>query len=371
MMEKLGINMNKTLTLVVPTYNESANITLLVEKIAEALSNYKYEILFIDDNSRDGTADVIDSLKKDYPVRVIVRRDEKGLASAVVRGFENAANETIVVMDADLQHPPAIIPSLINAINQGADIAVASRYVPGGGCADWSGLRKLISRGAIFLAWLVLPAARKVKDPMSGFFALKRSVIEGKKLDPIGYKILLETLVLGSYRKVTEVPFEFQLREQGESKLNLNQEYEYLRHLARLAKKSGEMARFLKFGLVGGSGVLVNLGLLWVFTEQAGLHYVLSAVIAIETSIITNFLLNNFVTFSDRRPSGRKGFFGNMAKFNLVSLGGLLINLAILTLLTEVAGLFYMLSNLFGIAGATFWNFFVNNWWTWKDSKPL
>lgn len=363
--------MNKTLTLVVPTYNEKANITPLVEKIAAALSGYEYEVLFVDDNSSDGTAQAIDSLKKDYPVRVIVRRNEKGLASAVVRGFENASHELIVVMDADLQHPPAIIPNLVAAINEGADIVVASRYIPGGGCADWSGLRKLISRGAIFLAQLVLPAARKVKDPMSGFFALKRSVIEGKKLEPIGYKILLETLVLGSYRKVVEVPFQFQLREQGKSKLNLNQEYEYLRHLARLAKRSGEAVRFIKFCLVGGSGVLVNFGLLWLLTEQAGFHYVLSAAIAIETSIITNFLLNNFVTFSDRRASGRKGFFGNMAKFNLVSLGGLLINVAILALLTEVAGFYYMFSNLFGIAGATLWNFFVNNWWTWKGSKPL
>ncbi len=361
--------MSKSLTLVIPTYNESSNIIPLVERIEAALRGHDYEILFVDDDSRDGTADVINNLKNTHPVRVIVRRDEKGLASAVVRGFSEARNEVLVVMDADLQHPPDIIPRLLGAIEDGADISIASRYVPGGGCADWSGVRKLISRVAIFMARLVLPPARKVKDPMSGFFALKRSVLEHKNLQPIGYKILLEVLVLGSYRKVVEVPFQFQLRQQGDSKLNINQEYEYMRHLFRLSRRSGEIARFIKFCLVGGSGVLVNFGLLWLLTERAGLHYAVSAVFAIETSIITNYLLNNFVTFKDRRMPGVKTFIGNMAKFNLVSLGGLVINLAILTFLTEIAGLFYMISNLFGIAGATLWNFFVNNWWTWKDSK--
>ncbi|MDD4322181.1 MAG: glycosyltransferase family 2 protein [Dehalococcoidales bacterium] len=361
--------MKKSVTVVVPTYNESENISPLVGQIAKSISGYDYEILFVDDNSTDGTFEAIEALKGEYPVRAIVRRDEKGLASAVVKGFENARNDLIVVMDADLQHPPEIIPRLLDALEGGADLAVGSRYTPGGGCSEWSGLRKLISRGAIMLAGMALPKARKVKDPMSGFFALKRKVITGIRLDPIGYKILLEVLVLGKYNQVIEVPFQFQLREQGESKLNLNQQYEYLRHLLRLSIRSGEFARFVKFCLVGGSGVLVNMGLLWLLTEKAGLFYALSSVFAIETSIITNYLLNNFVTFKDRRVPGAKPFLINLAKFNLVSLGGLVINLGILSFFTEIIGFHYMVSNLIGIAGATMWNYFVNNWWTWKDSS--
>lgn len=361
--------MKKSVTIVVPTYNESKNISPLVGKIAKSISGYDYEILFVDDNSTDGTLEAIEALKSEHPVRVIVRRDEKGLASAVVKGFENARNELIVVMDADLQHPPEIIPRLLDALEGGADLAVGSRYAPGGGCSEWSGLRKLISRGAIILAGMALPKARKVKDPMSGFFALKRRVISGVRLDPIGYKILLEVLVLGEYNQAVEVPFQFQLRERGRSKLNLNQQYEYLRHLLRLSIRSGEFARFVKFCLVGGSGVLVNMGLLWLLTEKAGLFYALSSIFAIETSIITNYLLNNFVTFKDRRIPGTKPFLINMAKFNLVSLGGLIINLGVLSFFTEIIGFHYMLSNLIGIAGATMWNYFVNNWWTWKDSS--
>ena len=363
--------MKDNVTIIVPTYNESDNIVPLVEQIAKRLSRYNYEILFIDDNSTDGTAMVIDSLKSSYPVRVIVRYDEKGLASAVVKGFENAKHDLIVVMDADLQHPPEMIPRLLDKLDDGADLAVGSRYVLGGGCSEWSGFRKLISRGAIIFAALALHQSRKVKDPMSGFFALQRKVIDGIKLDPIGYKILLEVLVLGKYNRVVEVPFQFQLREQGKSKLDLNQQYEYLHHLLRLSVRSGEFARFVKFCLVGGSGVLVNMGLLWLLTEKAGLFYALSSVFAIETSIITNYLLNYFVTFKDRQVPGAKSFLVRLVKFNLVSLGGLVINLGILSFFTEIVGFHYMLSNLIGIAGATLWNYFVNNWWTWKDSNPV
>jgi dolichol-phosphate mannosyltransferase len=170
---------------------------------------------------------------------VVVRKDKKGLASAVTDGFGMVATDTIVVMDADLQHPPEVIPSLIKAIRDGADIAIASRYVPGGGTAGWSRTRKIISSGAITLAHVLLPGSRRVKDPMSGFFAFKRSVISGVRLDPVGYKILLELLVVGKASRVAEVPFMFQLREKGESKLNASQEIKYLKHLLSLMRRSG------------------------------------------------------------------------------------------------------------------------------------
>ncbi|MDD2471322.1 MAG: glycosyltransferase family 2 protein [Dehalococcoidales bacterium] len=369
--------MENSVTIVVPTYNEHDNITPLVEKISKSISRYDYEILFIDDASSDGTAGVIESLKTSYPVRVIVRRDEKGLASAVVKGFENARHDLIVVMDADLQHPPEIIPQLLDAIAGVADVAVGSRYVPGGGCDEWSGLRKLLSRGAILLANMALPKARRVKDPMSGFFALKRKVIEGVRLDPIGYKILLEVLVLGNYNQAAEVPFQFQLREQGKSKLDLNQQYEYLRHLARLSIRSGEFARFMKFCLVGASGVLVNYGLYWILTRFAGFNPIsdtssgvlsgnIALTISIETSIITNFILNNFFTFSDRNVGGFGGFFKRLVHFNLICIIGGLIQIGVANLFAVVFGVNDLIAVLIGIVIAFFWNYLLNNYLTWK-----
>jgi dolichol-phosphate mannosyltransferase len=358
--------MSVSISIIIPTYKERENITPLVERIAGAMSGRDYEIVFVDDDSRDGTDELVKSLAGKYPVRVIVRKDEKGLASAVVHGIKHTEGDTIVVMDADLQHPPEVIPDLLDKIYNGVDIAIASRYVPGGGCEEWGLVRKIISAGAIVLAHLLLPGTRKVKDPMSGFFTFKREVVANARLQPSGYKILLEVLMEGEFRNAAEVPYSFSNRYDGESKLNARQQIEYLRHLFSLMWRKGELLRFLKFCLVGASGVGVNEGLLWALTEKAGLPYWGSAAIAIETSIVTNFILNNYFTFRQRNEPGTKAFFSRLIKFNVVSLVGLGINLGILGLFTEVFGINYLISNLIGIAIAFIWNYLLNTWWTWK-----
>ncbi|MEE9583374.1 MAG: GtrA family protein, partial [Dehalococcoidales bacterium] len=198
------------------------------------------------------------------------------------------------------------------------------------------------------------------------FFMFHKRVVAGARLKPTGYKILLEILMAGKSQAVAEVPYTFGTRGRGQSKLGARQQIDYLRHIYSLMKRSGELARFIKFAVVGASGVGVNMGLLWLLTEVGGLFYLLSAAIAIETSIITNFILNNYFTFADRSQPGVKHFFSRLFRFNLVSLAGLGINLAILWLLTEGLGVFYLLSNLVGIAAATLWNYLANNWWTWK-----
>ncbi|MEA3442149.1 MAG: glycosyltransferase family 2 protein [Chloroflexota bacterium] len=358
--------MAKTISLIIPTYNERDNIAPLVERINAALSSCNYEIVFIDDNSGDGTAELASALSPTYPVKVIVRQNEKGLASAVVDGLKHIKGQIIAVMDADLQHPPEVIPALLREIENGADIAVASRYVQGGGCQGWGLVRRIMSKGAVFLAHLLLPPTRRVNDPMSGFFMLNKQVVASADLKPTGYKILLEILMVGQHRSVAEVPYTFRTRTRGESKLNARQQIDYLKHIYSLMKRKGELLRFVKFCLVGASGVLVNMGLLWSLTEIAGLFYLLSAAISIETSIISNFILNDFFTFPDRRSAEVKSRLSRLAKFNVVSLGGLGINMALLWLLTEHFGLYYLLSNICGIAAATLWNYFVNTWWTWK-----
>ena len=358
--------MNQTISLIIPTYNERDNIVALVERIHHALSNYNYEILFIDDNSPDGTAEIISSLSPRYPVRVIIRKDKKGLASAVVDGLNIASGEIIGSINADLQHPPEIIPDLLREIESGADIAIASRYVKGGSCPDWGLTRRIISRGATALAHILLPSTRKIKDPMSGFYMLRRHVIADADLKPAGYKILLEILLEGKSSQLAEVAYTFGSRMSGRSKLGIHQHIDYLRHILSLMKRKGELLRFAKFCTIGASGILVNMGLLWFLTESVGINYLLSGTIARETAIIYNFILHDFFTFPDQRSPTLKSFFVRMLKFNLISLAGLGINIGMLWLLTEAFGIHYLVSNLLGIISATLWRYILSSWWTWR-----
>jgi dolichol-phosphate mannosyltransferase len=358
--------MDRQLSVVVPTYHENTNLRPLVERLAAALAGRDFEVIFVDDDSRDGSVETAAALAARYPVRMVLRQGQRGLATAALEGIRQSRGKLVAVMDADLQHPPEMVPALFGALEAGADFAVASRYVPGGGCDGWSLSRRIVSRGAIVLAHLALPSTRKVRDVTSGFFALRQEVARGVSMAPLGYKIMLEILVRGSIQKMVEVPFHFKLREAGESKFNLHQQVEYLRHLFRLMGSEGSWLRFAKFGLVGASGVLVNEGLLMLLHGLAGLPLEWGSALAVESSIISNFVLNDIFTFRDRRLPGRPAYFRRLAKFNLVSLGGLLINTGLLMALTQLAGMDYRLANLIGIAVAFLWNFFINTRWTWR-----
>jgi len=370
--------MNDIVSLVIPTYNEHDNIAVLVQKISDILAGYKYEIIFVDDDSTDGTADIEKSFKDKYPIKVIVRKDKKGLASAVVDGLKQTSGDTVLVMDADLQHPPEVIPDLLKAIEKGADIAIASRYVEGGGCQGWGLLRRIISKGAIFLSHLLLPATRKAKDPVSGFFTFKKEVGQDARLNPSGFKILMELMVIGKYETVKEVPFTFVTRQKGESKLNARQQIDYLKHIFSMMQRSGELLRFIKFALVGGSGVIVNYGLYWLLTRFAGfaplddatsgniLSGNLAMAISIETSIITNFILNNYFTFADRNKKGIIPFLSRLLNFNMICLIGGLIQIGMANLLAITFGIYDLIAIPIAIIVALLWNYLLNNWWTWK-----
>ncbi len=356
--------MKPDVSVIVPTFNEKENILTLLEKLNTVLSHRSYEVNIIDDNSRDGTAEIVRAASDKYPVNVVVRKDKRGLASAVVDGMRLSNGNTFVVMDADLQHPPEVIPGLLQAIESGSDIAIASRYVKGGACEDWGLTRRIISRGATFLARILLPSVRRVNDPMSGFFAIKREVVADVVLSPIGYKILLETLARGRFQKVSEVPFVFKTRNKGESKLNSRQQIEYLKHLYSLMRRSGELKRFVTFCLVGLTGVGVNEGLLWILNQFAGLPLLPASVASVEAAIISNFTLNDLFTFKDRRTASNPWLL-RLVKFNLVSLVGLGINTGTLLLFSNVIGIHYLIANLIGIAIAMLFNYALNSWWTW------
>ena len=359
--------MSKSISIIIPTYNERENITPLVERIDRALSTRDYEVVFVDDNSKDGTAELINSLSGKYPVRVMVRKEERGLATAVVHGIDHSDGSTVVVMDADLQHPPEVITDLLGKAGDNADIVIASRYVDGGGLKGWGLTRRIISAGAIILAHLLLPATRAVKDPMSGFFSFKRRVVGKAKLKPSGYKILLEILMEGEFQKVAEVPYTFSNRSGGESKLNARQQIEYLKHLASLMWRKGELTRFFKFCLVGLSGVGVNMGIFWLLTRYGGLGQkdFLALAIAIEASIVSNFTLNEFFTFRDRRSPG-VNFVLRLLKFNGICLAGAGVQAGVYAILFHALGVYDLVSNLIGIVIATLWNYLLNTWLTWK-----
>jgi dolichol-phosphate mannosyltransferase len=223
------------LSIIVPAVNEADNLPLLVPRIADAVKERSYEILIIDDNSQDNTPQVCAELAQRYPLHLIVRpvpRD--GLSGAVLEGMKIARGEILLVMDADLQHPPEKIDELASLLerNEG-DFALGSRYVTGGGTSqEWTLFRKLNSEIATFLA---SPFAGKTKDPMSGFFALRRATYEGaQRLTPLGYKIGLELMCKCRVKKVREVPIHFGARQHGQSKLTLKQQFKYLEHLSRL-----------------------------------------------------------------------------------------------------------------------------------------
>jgi len=354
------------LSIVVPTYNEAENIPTLVERVQSTLSDIDFEMIIVDDDSPDGTALIAQNLMEQYSfLRVVKRTNERDLATAVIEGFKHSTGDVLTVMDADLQHPPERISQLLKRIEEGADIVVGSRYVPGGEIEAWPFKRRFYSKGARAVAYLFLPRCRDVKDPMSGFFMVRQEVLDGVELHPIGYKILLEILIRGKYERVDEVPITFKDRERGTSSLVFSEYSKYTRHLLRLSWEEGEIMRFFKFGLVGGSGVLVNEGLLWLLWGIWGMTLFVASIFAIEVSIIWNFFLNEAWTFRDRGDGGIKAVFRRMGLFNLISIVGLGLNVTILLFLYTVFGVYPLTANIVGIAVAFMWNFSANNLWTW------
>jgi dolichol-phosphate mannosyltransferase len=358
--------MPDTISLIIPTYNEKDNIKPLVERIHKTLSAYKYEIVFVDDNSKDGTIDIASSLAPQYPVKIVVRKDARGLATAVVHGLKFVTGNIVGVMDADLQHPPEKLLDLVKAIEGGADMAIGSRYIPGGGCPNWDMTRKIISKGALMVCHVLLPSTGKVKDPLAGFFMFRREKVDIAKLKPIGYKISLEIMLTGDFKNIVEVPYIFEERSAGKSKLNAVQQIDYLKHLFSLMVRTGELSLFLKFILVGLSGVVVNEGIYWLLTRPLGLKDFdwLAILIGIEASIITNFILNDSYTFRQKRSGSP--FIARLLKFNLTCAAGAAIQWGLSMFFTHAFGMNDLLSNLIGIAVAFLCNYFINRNWTWK-----
>lgn len=218
------------ISIILPTYNEKENIKTIVKEIFSILKE-GVEVIIVDDNSPDGTGLIAEDLAREYNLQVIHRPERLGLSPAVIEGLKIAKGDIVGVMDADLSHPPSLIPQMISLLdNDAADVVIGSRYSVGGSVETWSFFRKLVSKFATFLAKCLVD----IKDPMSGYFFIKKSVIKNVELNSKGYKILLEILVKGNYSKVVEIPYTFRGREVGRSKLNVNEYVKYLKDWLRL-----------------------------------------------------------------------------------------------------------------------------------------
>ncbi|WP_329301423.1 glycosyltransferase family 2 protein [Streptomyces sp. NBC_00659] len=324
-------------TVVVPTFNESANIRQLLRQITESVpARLPCEVVFVDD-STDDTPEVITEAARDcpFPVTVLHRETpEGGLGGAVVEGLKAATSQWIVVMDGDCQHPPSLIPELIaSGERANAGLVVASRYIKGGSREGLAGgYRIAVSRGATWLTKSLFPRRlRGISDPMSGFFAIRRSAVTAEVLRPLGYKILLELAVRSRPRQVTEVPFVFQDRFAGESKSSAREGFRFLRHLVGL-RTASPVARMVVFGLIGATGFVPNLLGLYALTA-AGLHYVPAEILANQLGVAWNFLLIEHLLFRERRK--HRSRWDRMGRFALLANADLLLRIPLIALFVD------------------------------------
>jgi dolichol-phosphate mannosyltransferase len=357
------------LSIVVPTFNESGNLHELTRRLDQLLGPAGWEVIFVDDNSPDGTARMAREIaRRDTRVRCLQRVGRRGLSSACIEGMLGASAPVIAVMDADLQHDEAILPKMLAEIGQGADLVVATRYTEGGGTGSWDERRKSMSMLATRLSALVLK--QPVSDPMSGFFMLRREVLEASvhQLSGMGFKILLDLLASVPTRlRIAEVPYVFRARHAGESKLDSMVMWEYGMLLAEKTVGRYIPVRFLAFSFIGGLGVFVHLAILTVSLKWIGVEFAAAQTVATLLSMVFNFALNNSLTYRDRRLKGW-GWLRGLASFMIACSIGAVANIGIANYLF-MQKTQWMLAAIAGILVGAVWNYAVTQLYTWGRMK--
>jgi dolichol-phosphate mannosyltransferase len=359
---------------ILPTYNEKDNIGLMIRALQEEFKKIRHDmnILVVDDNSPDGTADVVRAEAKRASNIFLITGRKQGLGAAYVRGMKYAVGElgadAVMEMDADFSHKPEDVPRLIAALDEGADFAIGSRYVPGGSIPeDWTFFRRMNSKwGNVFARYVA--GMYRVRDCTAGFRAIRASVIEQIDFDTLrvrGYAFQISLLheAILNHAVVREIPVEFVDRKRGQTKLGLSDIVEFMLNAWWIRVERSKT--FLKFSAVGAIGVAVNL-LSFTLLMQAGINKFLASPIAIEISIIANFLMNNFWTFSKRDMNDRIHIRG--LKFNVVSFVALGVSYGTFLLLSvmDPQGV-PQVHQAAGIIPATFINYFLNSYWTFKE----
>jgi dolichol-phosphate mannosyltransferase len=371
------------ISLVIPTYEEAEVIETVLQRAGAVLraSGEDFELIVVDDSPGDATAERAQSLSSTLPVRVLRRRGQRGLATAVVDGWRVARGDILGVMDADLQHPPEVLPGLVAALRNsdidvaGIDVAIGSRHVPGGGSRYWSVTRRAVSWLTAHLAACVLPLTLAgVHDPMSGIFLVRARALSGVELCPLGYKILLEVLGRGHWRGLVEVPYAFSPRRHGSSKLGPRQSAEYLWHLLRLARATGQLRAWLRYAAVGLGGAVIDVALSWLLVRDAGWHPAMALPVAIELALLSNFVWNQAITFRRASSGGLlqpQSLLRTLVRYERVCSTGAVFNF-LTTILLLTRGLGLVPSSSIGVLAGGIWNLIFNVpriWQAW--SAPL
>lgn len=359
------------LAIIVPTFNERKNLETLVQRLDQLLAGTRWEVVFVDDDSPDGTAEAARELaRRDNRVRCIHRIGRRGLASACIEGFLSTSASVLAVMDGDLQHDERLLPKMLQCLkDEQLDLVLGSRYVEGGGIGAWDGARSRASRYATRLAAFV--CKQPVADPMSGFFMVRREAFDAAmpNLSGVGFKILLDLFASSpTPLRFKEIPYEFRNRSEGESKFDGRAIWEYLYLL--LEKSAGRYvpARFIVFSAVGGIGVLVHMAVLWTAFRGFGSSFIMGQSIATLVAITFNYWLNNISTYRDRRRTGWRWFTG-WAGFLLACSLGAVANVGVAAFLFDRHSTMWMVSGLAGIMVGAVWNYAVTSAYTWNTKR--
>lgn len=358
------------LAVIVPSYNERGNIELLYEKVAVALGGTPWEMIVVDDNSPDGTAEVVHELSLVYPnIRCLRRFGRRGLASACVEGMAVTAAPYVAVIDADLQHDEAILPEMLRRALEGADLVVGSRFIEGGSAGE--GLSETRLSGSQFATKMAgMIAGQAVSDPMSGFFLIRRdkALAAAPKLASDGFKILIDLIVtsqrMGKPLSVAEVPYTFRPRHAGTSKMNPLIVIQYLGLWVSKLTNGVLPPSFLLFGLVGGTGVVVHLAVLGLFSSTLGQGFLLSQIAATLIAMTWNFVLNNNLTYADRKLRGFGLVKGLLSFFAICALGGI-ANISVANAIYQFDH-HTMIAGLSGAIMSSVFNYAVTRAFTWK-----
>lgn len=355
------------LAVVVPTFNEALNVDALVARLESVLAGLNWEVVFVDDDSPDGTADSLRALARQKPhVRCLQRLGRRGLSRAVVEGMLSTSAPVLAVMDADLQHDETLLPAMLAKLtDERLDVVVGSRYTTGGSVGDWSSDRARLSRLATRLAHAVVGA--DLSDPMSGFFMMRRTVFESamRQLSGEGYKILLDLLASAPQKpRVGELAYTFRPRVAGESKLDSAVIWEF--GLLLLDKRIGRWIppRFVLFSLVGSSGVLVHFSILWLAFRGLGLGFAPSQALATLVAMTTNYALNNALTYRDRRHRGL-GWVRGLLSFYAICGLGVVANVGVASALFQRQA-DWLIAAAAGALLGTVWNYVASAAVTWR-----
>lgn len=359
-------------SIIIPTRNETENVGAMLSAIDALARSLDIEVIFVDD-SDDDTTRVIESEAKERPFSVSYIHRPKtarngGLGGAVVAGMRRAQAEWACVIDADLQHPPHVIPDLVHAgLEQSTDIVVATRYEDDGSVGEFDWHRVLISRVTGLAARLFFPRALSgVSDPMSGFFAVRLAAIDIDSLRPQGFKILLEILARSDRLRVAEVGYTFGERHAGDSNAGLDEGFRFLQLLWTLRTSTTNSGRFAGFAAVGLSGFFVNLLFVALFTEIGGIHYLISALLATQVSTSWNYVLTDSFVFAERATNG---WLRGLLRFAIINNAAFLARGPMIVLLTAGLGFHYLTSTFVSLAALTFLRFLLAKNWIWKAPK--